>query len=328
VDLSRLSLDGRDARLHVSAVGCIGDGSVLQVTQDRDHVEDLDEKESEDGEKSEAGNHRSRAVAVHFKSKDFSHVSFCFWMKARLNQRDCHECQMVNTFLVHPDYRISASYLDWRRLGKQRVEAQQILTCLEHFDYLADFFGVERYPRDVDTPKEQRVEYVKSLMKVFKAKCPFGLIVCPDGSVVCPDGRTIIEENGKARSGKKIVELDDGTYKCGQTIYRYVYDATHVLIGTGFKSHPCVLSWMGFQDSLKEYIDSCVAEWVSRGYKNTMRTYGVVDAPRPSWTLDERIFDNHRGALFLKEMERNESPWYVGFPEFHSFTPFEDYIWP
>ena len=37
---------------------------------------------------------------------------------------------MVNTFLVHPDYSISAKILDDRRLGKQRVEAQQIIDAI------------------------------------------------------------------------------------------------------------------------------------------------------------------------------------------------------
>jgi hypothetical protein len=37
----------------------------------------------------------------------------------------------MQTFLPHPNFRISASLLDRQRLGKQRVEAQQILNALE-----------------------------------------------------------------------------------------------------------------------------------------------------------------------------------------------------
>lgn len=36
----------------------------------------------------------------------------------------------MQTFLPYPDFRESASVLDWRRLGKQRVEALQILNIL------------------------------------------------------------------------------------------------------------------------------------------------------------------------------------------------------
>lgn len=37
---------------------------------------------------------------------------------------------MVNTFLVHANYDVSAKMLDNRRLGKQRVEAHMIITTL------------------------------------------------------------------------------------------------------------------------------------------------------------------------------------------------------
>jgi len=37
----------------------------------------------------------------------------------------------VQTFLPYPDFEETALALDWRRLGKQRVEAQQILNALE-----------------------------------------------------------------------------------------------------------------------------------------------------------------------------------------------------
>jgi hypothetical protein len=37
----------------------------------------------------------------------------------------------MQTFLPYPDFQKSASVLDWRRLGKQRVEAFQILKTLE-----------------------------------------------------------------------------------------------------------------------------------------------------------------------------------------------------
>jgi hypothetical protein len=41
----------------------------------------------------------------------------------------------VQTFLPVPDFDESACLLDWRRLGKQRVEADQILRALEDPNY-------------------------------------------------------------------------------------------------------------------------------------------------------------------------------------------------
>lgn len=37
----------------------------------------------------------------------------------------------MQTFLPYEDFEETATVLDWRRLGKQRVEAQQILNALE-----------------------------------------------------------------------------------------------------------------------------------------------------------------------------------------------------
>jgi len=37
----------------------------------------------------------------------------------------------MQTFLPYPDFKLSMSILDKRRLGKQRVEAQQILNALD-----------------------------------------------------------------------------------------------------------------------------------------------------------------------------------------------------
>lgn len=36
----------------------------------------------------------------------------------------------MQTFLPYPDFRISAKHLDYRRLGKQRVECKQLLNAL------------------------------------------------------------------------------------------------------------------------------------------------------------------------------------------------------
>lgn len=38
----------------------------------------------------------------------------------------------MQTFLPYPSFISSAQCLDWRRLGKQRVEARQILRTLQH----------------------------------------------------------------------------------------------------------------------------------------------------------------------------------------------------
>ena len=39
--------------------------------------------------------------------------------------------KVMQTFLPYDDFQACAQVLDWRRLGKQRVEGMQILNCLE-----------------------------------------------------------------------------------------------------------------------------------------------------------------------------------------------------
>jgi hypothetical protein len=40
---------------------------------------------------------------------------------------------MVTTFLIDPDFKTNAKLLDYRRLGKQRLEAKQIINILENY---------------------------------------------------------------------------------------------------------------------------------------------------------------------------------------------------
>lgn len=45
---------------------------------------------------------------------------------------------MLNTFVLSVDHHVTADLLDRQRLGKQRVEAKQIINILEHFDNTQD----------------------------------------------------------------------------------------------------------------------------------------------------------------------------------------------
>ena len=90
----------------------------------------------------------------------------------------------MQTFLPYPDFTRSAVCLDYRRLGKQRLEARTILTIL----------------------------------------------------------------TGKTAS-------------------------------KAWRNHPAVLMWRGREDALREYYNACLAEWIARGYRNTMLPEPVPAAP-------------------------------------------------
>ena len=137
---------------------------------------------------------------------------------------DCGSLSSMQTFLPYVSFSESAKVLDYRRLGKQRVEAMQILNTLE------------------------------------------------------------------GRSG-------------------------------GWLNHPAVKMWRGYEGALKEYSNSMINEWVSRGYKNTMKLYDVDACMIPKWLGDSRVHSSHRGNLIRKD------PVYYGSLSWVE-DPVEGYFWP
>lgn len=136
---------------------------------------------------------------------------------------------MVNTFLPYPDFDKSAGCLDRQRLGKQRVEAMQILS-------------------------------------------------------------TIRNPNAK-----------------------------------GWRNHPVVNMWRGYEGALMLYFNRIVHEWVKRGYKNNMPLYDIDDekVEMPWWMGNQDFHMSHQASLVRK------------LPEFYS--PLFDvsaeqmskgYVWP
>lgn len=139
------------------------------------------------------------------------------------------------TFIVDTDFAKSASYLDNKRLGKQRVEAQQIL------DILLGTTGSN---------------------------------------------------------------------------------------STAWQKHPIVLSWQGYENALKYYINCIIDEWESRGYQNNMSKHVVVEpVVLPWWAEWSFLHQSHRAMLCRKEPMHYVNL-FVGdmaiHPEFYKYG----YIWP
>ena len=198
---------------------------------------------------------------------------------------------MVNTFLVRGNYLTSAQYLDYARLGKQRVEAAQILTFLEQLRFLAHEFGFPDFPKNVPTSIEQRTEWIRAIVTTFN-KSWSGVIIRNNYIIWIPKGVT--------------------PYKISDDIY----------ITTGFKSHPAVRAWLGYEESLKEYITAHIEEWERRGYNNTMRKYPVTNSIKPLWAVDNSEF-----VLSCKSKLLEKDPrWYSQFSDFRSTH--SDYVWP
>lgn len=112
----------------------------------------------------------------------------------------------MQTFLPYADFEESARCLDYRRLGKQRVEAMQILKCLR---------------------------------------------------------------------GEK----------------------------DGWKNHPAVKMWKGYEKALAKYMNVCIDEWVRRGYNNNMIKESVDDYILPEWFGNDLFHDSHKSNLLRKNQE-------------------------
>jgi len=133
----------------------------------------------------------------------------------------------VQTFLPLPSFKESAKVLDYRRLGKQRVEAMQILNVLR----------------------------------------------------------------GRQKTN-------------------------------GWRSHPAVLMWVGYETALEKYHDTMIVEWVSRGYNNSMQLAKPTGRIKMPWWFGHECFHaSHRGNLLRKEPDHYGA---FGWKESHDVP----YWWP
>jgi hypothetical protein len=69
----------------------------------------------------------------------------------------------------------------------------------------------------------------------------------------------------------------------------------------GWRKHPAIKMWIGFEDALIIYMNIMVAEWTRRGFKNTMKIFPFnTNCSFPLWLRDERLHSSHRAALLFK----------------------------
>lgn len=134
----------------------------------------------------------------------------------------------MQTFLPYKDFEETARVLDWRRLGKQRVEADQILNIVS--------------------------------------------------------GKT-----------KKL----------------------------GWRNHPAVKIWVGYEEALVIYRNTIIREWIRRGYKNNMVILpekNIKDVSLPDLIGVDEYHLSHQSNLLRKDPE-----YYGRF--FVGVSPDAEYLW-
>lgn len=98
--------------------------------------------------------------------------------------------------------------------------------------------------------------------------------------------------------------------------------------GGGWFNHPAAQMWLRYVDFLEFYRAMAIAEWVSRGYRNTL----VPNSPfqdesvvppglKPWWYGDPAFHMSHQSNLIRKD----PAFYSAKFPDVSHFLP---YVWP
>lgn len=96
----------------------------------------------------------------------------------------------------------------------------------------------------------------------------------------------------------------------------------------GWRKHPCVRQWIGFENCLIYYRNECIIEWTKRKNKdgsfckNNMPLWKISgDIIYPDWFGYEEFHSCHRATLLYKDYE-----WYSQFG--WTEEPKYEYWWP
>jgi hypothetical protein len=107
-----------------------------------------------------------------------------------------------------------------------------------------------------------------------------------------------------------------------------VYQIVRVLDGVtkGWRNHPAVRMWRGYEPMLLHYGLMICAEWIGRGHADTVRDKLTPhlregELAAPPWLGDEDFHASHRSNLLRKDPQ-----WYCRF----GWSEPDDlpYVWP
>lgn len=135
---------------------------------------------------------------------------------------------MVNTFLPYSNYKKIAQVLDTKRLGKQRVEAKQVLNAIQK--------------------------------------------------------------------------------------------------NTGWRNHPCAKMWKPYINSLKQYYNIMIDEWVKRGYVNNMKKAQIrAKKITKPWFVNNRTVNLSHQAMLVTKLPQHYKQYFKRIPkDYFKYS----YVWP
>lgn len=128
-----------------------------------------------------------------------------------------------------------------------------------------------------------------------------------------PDFRKSLLTLDDKRLGKQRVE----TYQILNTLLKP--DSSK-----GWRNHPAVKMWKGYEVSLARYYNESLAIWSSRGFNNViLHPLNLTELKEilPPWVGDEEFHRSHRANLLRKNPEHYSKYW-------DNEDPTLPYVWP
>ena len=72
----------------------------------------------------------------------------------------------------------------------------------------------------------------------------------------------------------------------------------------GWRNHPIVRMWQGYEPSLQLYHNLCINEWINQGYNNNMELENITEPiVYPHWLGNKSFHSSHRANLLRKDLQ-------------------------
>ena len=96
----------------------------------------------------------------------------------------------------------------------------------------------------------------------------------------------------------------------------------HTLEGKtqGWKNHPAVKMWRGYEAALAQYLRAMVVEWIKRGFANSIPIVRKMDCLYPPWVGKRQFHRSHKSNLLRKNRSH--------YSKFWSGPSNLSYVWP
>lgn len=233
------------------------------------------------------------------------------------------------TFLVCSDFKLSAKCLDNKRLGKQRVEAHQILNICYWLQGLGLHYN-DKLPPD----PYSRYDWIRRIMNLYKLDNYYYIFTSELKQRKIPKNFKLYKF-GFADLNK--IQISTNYVLDGTTMYPKLYPREYCILPdewfvdkSTFVYHPIILMWLSYENALKEYIDAHVDEWISRGFNNNYPKLSSFDYAskdkdviKPDFIYDSDFHLRHQSNLL-----RKNNIFYKSIFPSQSIGDDLEYFWP